>query len=217
MRIILAMNHSHQMRHFYLAMVSPAVVTHFIGCRSLPSRMGIDFLLLIVLLYGVQVGCFYVDYFAFGANMNPNLLEKRTFSAEGSLKYERAILYDYKLVFNTGLSAIGMAASVEPSKGSSTHGLCYKLNLPQFNFLLASEGFPLGYKVESVIIKPYGGTKSIDALTLRSGNGLISGKPSERYINLLRRGADESQLDEAYRLYLNEIEPTRSITSRIRS
>ena len=163
-----------------------------------------------------HVSCFYVNYFAFGANMNPDLLEKRTFSAEGSLTYERAVLHDYKLTFNTGMSAVGMAASVEPMKGSSTHGLCYKLNLPQFNFLLVSEGFPIGYKVESVNIRPYDGGRSIDALTLRSGNGLISGKPSERYINLLRKGAKESRLDEKYQVYLNGVEPTRSLSSRIR-
>lgn len=179
--------------------------------------MELTFAIIITSILASHVSCFYVNYFAFGANMNPELLEKRTFSAYGSLKYERAVLHNYKLTFNTGISAIGMAASVEPEKGSNTHGLCYKLNLPQFNFLLVSEGFPIGYRVESVTIKPYGGGRSIDALTLRSGNGLISGKPSERYINLLRKGAEESRLDEGYQLYLNGVEATKSFSSRIRS
>ena len=173
--------------------------------------------LAILVLTTTNVRCFYVNYFAFGANMNPDILEKRTLSPPGSLKYQRAVLSDYKLVFNTGVSAIGMAASVEPLKGASTHGLCYKLNLPQFNLLLASEGFPIGYKIETVSVRPYGARGSEEALTLRSGNGLISGKPSERYINLLLKGAKESKLDEQYQSFLGTIEPTTSITSRIRS
>ena len=179
--------------------------------------MRVEVVFLIALIIVAEINSFYVHYFAFGANMNPDLLEKRTFSKAGSLTFERAVLADYKLVFNTGLRAVGMAASVEPSKGFSTHGLCYKLNINQFNVLLASEGFPIGYKVESVNVKPYGREGRIAALTLRSGNGLKSDKPSERYIKLLQGGARENGLNDAYLTYLEGIVPTTSIISRIRS
>ena len=174
-------------------------------------------LLIVALTMVAEVNSFYVHYFAFGANMNPDLLEKRTFSKTGSLTFERAVLQDYQLVFNTGLKAIGMAASAEPNKGSNLHGLCYKLNLNQFTALLASEGFPVGYKVESVNVRPYGGAGRIAALTLRSGNGLISEKPSERYVKLLQNGARENNLDPAYLTYLDSIVPTTSFISRMRT
>jgi hypothetical protein len=160
---------------------------------------------------------FYVHYFAFGSNMNPDLLERRTFSTPGSLTFQRVILDDYQLVFNTGLDTFGMAASVEPNRSSITHGLLYKLSLPQFNFLLASEGWPVGYQIESVKVRPYSGEKSISASTLRSGRGLISGKPSERYIKLLQKGAKENNLDEQYQSYLQNIEPISSAISRLRT
>ena len=171
---------------------------------------------LLYLTFVVEISSFYVSYFAFGSNMNQDLLEKRTFSTAGSLKPERSILKDYKLVFNTGLGQMGMAASVEPCRGECTHGLTYKLNLPQFNFLLASEGFPIGYKIESVRVRLYDGGGMTDALTLRSGNGLISGKPSERYIKLLQKGAKDNDLDMEYQRFLADVEPTGSTLSRMR-
>lgn len=160
---------------------------------------------------------FYVHYFAFGSNMNPDLLERRTFSTIGSLSFQRVVLDDYQLVFNQGLDSFGMAASVEPNKNSKTHGLLYKLSLPQFNFLLASEGWPVGYQVEAIKVRPYDGGRSISASTLRSGRGLISGKPSERYINLLLKGAREQNLDVQYQDDLKKIEPIRSTISRLRT
>ena len=163
-----------------------------------------------------EVKSFYVSYFAFGSNMNQDLLERRTFSKEGSLKPERTILKDYQLVFNTGLGQLGMAASVEPCRGEFTHGLTYKLSLPQFNFLLASEGFPVGYKIEPVRVKLYDGGGVIEALTLRSGRGLISGKPSERYIKLLQKGAKDNGLDIEYQRFLDGVEPTGSTLSKMR-
>ena len=52
---------------------------------------------LLYLTFVVEISSFYVSYFAFGSNMNQDLLEKRTFSTAGSLKPERSILKDYKL------------------------------------------------------------------------------------------------------------------------
>ena len=172
--------------------------------------------LILFLISACLVNSFYVHYFAYGSNMNPDFLERRTLTSKGSLKFERTILRDYQLVFNTGVDSFGMAASVEPKKGGSTHGLTYKLNLSQFNLLLASEGFPVGYKIESVRVKPYSGEGRIDALTLRSGNGLVSGKPSERYLKLLQEGARIQNLDASYQLYLGEIQPLDSYLSRLR-
>lgn len=174
------------------------------------------FSLLLLTVSACVVNSFYVHYFAYGSNMNPDFLEKRTLSSKSSLTFERTVLRDYQLVFNIGVDSFGMAASVEPKKGGNTHGLTYKLSLPQFNLLLASEGFPVGYKIEPVKVKPYSGEGSIDALTLRSGNGLDSGKPSERYLKLLQKGAKDQDLDASYQQYLSEIQPMNSYLSRLR-
>lgn len=161
---------------------------------------------------------FYISYFAYGSNLNPDLLERRTLSTEGSLtsSYQRVILADYQLVFNTGIDGLGMAASVEPYENSSTHGLLYKLSILQFSLLLASEGYPIGYKIEEIMVKPYNKGRNISATTLRSGNGIMSRQPSERYIKLLQKGAKEANLEQEYQTYLRSIQPLNSFISRIR-
>lgn len=160
--------------------------------------------ILLAFLFG-ETCSFSVDYFAFGSNMNPELLERRTLSTPGTLKFERSVLQDYKLVFNTGSKSLGMAASVEPCRGDCVHGLTYRLNLVQFNFLLISEGFPVGYKLEKVAVLPYDGRLIANVLTLRSGRGLISGKPSDRYLKLLQKGAADHNLDPDYQLFLRNL------------
>jgi hypothetical protein len=151
-----------------------------------------------------EVSCFYhVHYFAFGSNLNPDVLERRTLSTIGSLTYQRVVLDNYQLVFNHGSAARGSYASVEPKFGSTTHGLLYKLNLVQFAALRASEA---GYDIENVSVQPYQGGKRISAATLRSsGKNLISGKPSDRYIKLLQKGAREQSLSEEYQNYLMSV------------
>jgi hypothetical protein len=115
-------------------------------------------------------------------------------------------LDNYQLVFNQGLAARGLYASVEPKFGSTTHGLLYKLNFVQFAALRATEA---GYDVENVTVQPYQGGKRISAKTLRSsGKGFISGKPSDRYIKLLQKGAREQNLGEEYQKYLMSLVPT---------
>jgi hypothetical protein len=161
---------------------------------------------LFTLLLISEVSCFYVRYFAFGSNLNPDVLERRTLSSIGSLTYQRVVLDNYQLVFNQGSAARGLSASVEPKFGSTTHGLLYKLNLIQFAALRATEK---GYDIENVLVQPYEGGKRISAATLRSsGKNLISGKPSDRYIKLLQKGAREQSLSEEYQNYLMSVLPT---------
>ena len=174
--------------------------------RSVRVESGLMLLpILLALLLG-ETFSFSVDYFAFGSNMNPALLERRTMSTPGSLKFDRAVLRDYKLVFNTGSKSFGMAASVEPSKGDSVHGLSYRINLVQLNLLLISEGYPVGYKLETVTVLPYNGRPTSNVLTLRSGRGLLSGKPSDRYLKLLQNGAADHDLNADYQQFLRSIE-----------
>jgi hypothetical protein len=187
-------------------------------CASIPisdlrssndkSKMRVTVLFLFNLLLKSQVNCFYVQYFAFGSNLNPDVLERRTLTSIGSLTYQRVVLDNYQLVFNHGSAAIGCSASVEPKFGSTTHGLLYKLNLLQFAALRATER---GYDIEHVLVQPYEGGKRIRAATLRSSrNRLVSGRPSDRYIKLLQKGAREQSLTEEYQSFLMSVLPTNA-------
>lgn len=86
------------------------------------------------------------------------------------------------------------------------HGLVYQLTLQQFLLLLATEGVPIAYKLIRVRTINYEKpTREIISYTLQSGNS-YEGKPSKRYINLIRKGAKEQDLDYEYQNYLSTIE-----------
>lgn len=170
--------------------------------------------LLLLLSLIASTGCFYINYFAFGSNLNPSVLAQRTLTSVESLIYENAFLKDYKLVFDVG-APFGrgpQAASVVPAHGGSTHGVLYRMDPSKFALLLASEGVPLAYKSVSCKVQLYTGSKKVvNAQTLGSlssiDNGSVqSGKPSRRYIDLILKGAMEQGLDEEYIEYLQSVE-----------
>ena len=174
----------------------------------------------------------YVNYFAYGSNLNPDVLSKRTLSRTRSFTPVRCILKDYKLVFNIGISSSSYA-SVEPLEGYEVHGLLYTLTFAQFGLLRATEP---GYKQQLIEVWPYSSVdednKYVDrnavlhsnsdsnnymgrkrirgtlpALTLCSGNGVNDrGRPSPRYSRLIIRGAKEQKLHQSYCDYLKNIE-----------
>ena len=77
----------------------------------------------------------FINYFAYGSNLSPAKLAKRTRS--DNYVPVRCILQDYKLVFNLG-SKTRSYASVEPDKGSQVHGLVYSMSHDEFNLLMRS-------------------------------------------------------------------------------
>ena len=169
-------------------------------------------ILLLTLFPFARVSGFYVNYFAYGSNLNPSVLERRTLSSENSLlhKYDLGIVKDYALKFNIGAPIGPLVASVVPEKDSECHGIVYKLSAAQWALLLASEGYPIlpAYKIETVQVRTYKGDRILSAQTLGSTSVGVSdgGKPSKRYINLLRKGAREQNLEESWIDYLEAIE-----------
>ena len=111
-----------------------------------------------------------ITYFAYGSNMNSDVLERRV-GAKSSIPQQRCILRDWGLVFNVPQKAPGPAfASVEkiPLSGildnskigldnqsipPFVEGCIYDLTLPQFMLLLASEGIGVAYKLQRVRVE----------------------------------------------------------------
>ena len=203
-----------------------------------------------------------INYFAYGSNLNYDVLNKRTGtsnawngrqspSLSGSLlPPKRGVLRDYSLIFNVGQPPFPAFASVEKvvkSKEkdivrnnkswdnaidkdedkeveleieSEVHGLVYSLNLQQFMAMLASEGYPLVYQIEPVLVNLYGSSssssssssrrRSVKAYTLRSHRGAMSHAPSSRYKELLIKGSEENGLDVKWIRRLKEIKTSNS-------
>lgn len=163
----------------------------------------------VVMLLATVTGM--IQYFAFGSNMNSNLLDRRT-GSQGLGPSRPCVLDGYEICFDVGSSRFTPAfASVRasPADHQSVHGALYELSLVQFLRMLASEGVPLGpYRVIPVEVQPYGqsssqGTRPVRAYTLGSSAAMDStlafnGKPSTRYKRLIVEGAEASGLDEDY-------------------
>jgi len=155
-----------------------------------------------------------INYFAYGSNMNSNVLTKlRTITP---LSKANAILTNYKLQFNIpGPPLLDPSyASVTPSTSScdSVHGVCYTLTLPDYAKCLATEGVPLVYVTKEVLLRPYGDPSSlIKAITLVPNPlnplQLLSTPPSQSYLNVIISGASQNKLRQSYIDQLLAIKP----------
>ena len=78
-------------------------------------------------------------------------------------------------------------------------GGVYELGLADWAKLCASEGVPFGYRVIEVQVELYSGNR-VPAWTLEAGSPSVLGDlpPSERYLSLLRDGAQELGLTRAW-------------------
>lgn len=151
----------------------------------------------------IENGLFEWKYFAYGSNLNADVLALRTGGRSVvRILPQPAVLRDYSLVFNLGPPTGPAAASVEKCANKACHGVLYTLDLQQFLAMLASEGVPTAYSVEPVMVEPYaengGGQRQrrVKAYTLVSGRGLESYPPSRRYKDLLIKGAKANSLDD---------------------
>ena len=178
----------------------------------------------------------YINYFAYGSNLNPDVLRRRTSTRkEQPFPFPiRCILSPYKLVFNVGNIVGSYYASVEPCYDSNAsvnvvHGLLYSLTTERFERLISSEQ---GYFLEKVFVRYYDPVNndmnsylkydnvSMDvnnaeldqsvgcmAITFRSGNSIVdTGQPSPRYLRLIQNGAKDQMLDKVYLEHLNGLE-----------
>lgn len=157
--------------------------------------------------------------FAFGSNMKKDVLEgRRMIKPAESIA---AIVPGYMLTFNQpGLPYREPGfATIEPLDAAypgsrPVHGVAHLMTPTEWEYYKESEGAvgqsDQGYGVIEVDMEAYDGRK-LKAYTLMTQPKSIASLrgefalPSKRYLNLLRTGAAEHNLDPDYQKYLNDM------------
>eukprot|EP00873_Tetraselmis_striata_P022471 jgi/Tetstr1/442735/TSEL_030824.t1 len=144
----------------------------------------------------VITGRYY--YFAYGSNLNSEVLEGRR--GIKPMDMRPGLVQDYRLAFNMpGMPGVEPSfASVEPAQGCEVHGAVFTLDWQGWLRVCQSEGVPFGYGVEPVAVSLYTGD-TIEALTLRTSPSIRvprekETRPSARYFALIYHGAMERGL-----------------------
>lgn len=118
-----------------------------------------------------------------------------------------AILNGYRLVFTTAGGAKpgkSAPANIIADPKGNVHGVLYLLPLRKFARLDNSEGKQYTY-LHTAVADQAG--KRIPAVTFRVRDlNAAEGKPSRRYINLIRRAARERGLPPSYIEFLDNVE-----------
>ncbi len=155
------------------------------GSHNPPLSIRIQFPMLVFLWAGLVT----IRYFAFGSNLVPDVLQKRTLSDRPLKKPTPVVVPNYSLEFN-----LGTAASLEREEGTRNpaEGVVWELNPKQFALLGMTEGVPLAYRYIFVDCVPLAteSKTSMRAITLSTGRGKARKRTTKRYWDLLMKGAD---------------------------
>lgn len=165
-------------------------------------------------------------YFGVGSNMLRSKLENRGLNSSkiDVIEMEPGYVPNYRLAFNMrGFAPLepGMG-SLEPTNASKPllayekpecHGALVTLTPENYEKVMASEGVSFnqtnpGYEEIVVTVIPYDTRKApVEAIALRARPQVRLRKdpcPSERYMNILREGAQELGLLPSYQEYLRQ-------------
>jgi cation transport regulator ChaC len=147
-----------------------------------------------------------VWYFAFGANMHDSAFRERR--GMRPLEWRPGRVGGYRLRFNLEGRPSGKAAPANISRDADAEvwGVLYKLTRADLVRLDGTEGVP-GRRYQHLWVD----AKDIDGHELRAVTYIADGhrtdgRPSLRYITLLRQGARAHGLPEHYRRYLESVE-----------
>jgi gamma-glutamylcyclotransferase len=145
-------------------------------------------------------------YFAYGANMDDSTFRIR----RGIQVLECRIghVKGYRLRFNLDGRPKGKAApaNLHPDPEAEVWGVLYRITRRDLIRLDATEGVPgRGYRHVEVDVEDHHG-RAIRAVTYIARGKEIDGKPSLRYIKLLREGARAYGLPETYTRFLDGVE-----------
>jgi len=135
--------------------------------------------------------------FAYGGNMNPNVLHERR--RIHPLESVGGYIEGYRLSFTLrGFPWLEPAfANIEPAPGEFIHGVLHRLTQNQFRRLDRFEGRGFAYRHLELDACAYDGRK----IRARIYSAIIVSaekKPSCRYLNILREGARYHQLNPEY-------------------
>lgn len=167
-----------------------------------------------------------IYYFGLGSNMSRKKLENRGINGTKieAISFDPAVVPNYRLAFNMrGFPPLepGMG-SLEPCnsnckpllkyKSNECHGALVKLSAENYEKVMASEGVSNdqpnpGYEEIIVDAYKYGDNTPVKAIALRARPHVrlsFDPSPSERYMNILKEGAKELNLEQSYQEFLQE-------------
>ncbi len=148
-----------------------------------------------------------VWYFAYGANMHDSAFRERRGMAP--LEWRPARLAGYRLRFNMEGRPVGKAApaNLAPDPDAEAWGVLYRITRAGLVHLDSTEGVPgrryrhLWMEVEDA------NANRLNAVTYIADGKETDGRPSLRYITLLRDGARVHGLPDHWLDYLDGVRP----------
>lgn len=145
-----------------------------------------------------------VWYFAYGSNMNERLFRERRHMTPLETRIGR--LHGYRLCFTVAggmRSGVSAPANIAEAPGETVHGVLYLLSLRKFARLDASEGRQYAYLwTES---EDAAGAR-LPVVTYKVASAAPEGRPSLRYLKLVREAARHRGLPDHYIQFLDNIE-----------
>ena len=145
-------------------------------------------------------------YFAYGANMHDSAFRVRR--RIQPLEHRSGRIKGYRLRFNLEGRPNGKAApaNLQPDRDAEVWGVLYRITRRDLIHLDSTEGVPgRGYRHVAIEAEDRNG-RVIPAVTYMAPGKEVDGKPSLRYITLLREGARTHALPEAYIRFLDAVE-----------
>jgi cation transport regulator ChaC len=151
-----------------------------------------------------------VWYFAYGSNMHDSaFLERRNMRP---IEWRVACLKGYRLRFNLGGAPKGRAApaNICPDPDAEVWGVLYRITQREMLRLNSTEGVPGGsYCPTWLTVEDVAG-RSACAMTYVAVGNAVDGRPSLRYISLLRDGARAHGLPTSWLKLLDSVAPAES-------
>lgn len=148
-------------------------------------------------------------YFAYGANMHDSALRVRR--GIQALEHRSGHVKGYRLRFNLEGRPRGKAApaNLHPDTDAEVWGVLYRITKRDLIRLDSTEGVPgRGYRHIVIQAEDRNG-RLIPAVTYIAQGKEVDGKPSLRYITLLREAALTHGLPETYIRFLDGVEPAQ--------
>ncbi|MDC1353368.1 gamma-glutamylcyclotransferase [Pelagibacteraceae bacterium] len=124
-------------------------------------------------------------YFAYGSNLNHFQMKKR---CKDSVFLKKINLKNFKLTFRSKYRA----ADIEPKKNSTVPGALFEISKSDEKKLDIYEDYPVLYKKYNFTY--YGKKVMTYTMTKKS----LFAFPTERYLNIVKRGYKDCDLDKSY-------------------
>ena len=124
-------------------------------------------------------------YFAYGSNLHHFQMKRR---CKDSIFLKKINLKDFKLTFRSKHKA----ADIEPKKKSNVQGALFEISKTDEKKLDIYEDYPILYK--KYYFTYYG--KKVMTYTMAKKTAFTF--PTERYLNIIKRGYKDCDLDKKY-------------------